>query len=634
MAFPQLRHPPPQPGAPLLVRLMRLAILSFVGMALLSLALALALFGLQMTLSDRIVPGVSIGEVDIGGLTQPQAADALAKQYGALETVVYTFRDGDRSWTATAAELGLSLPAEALVERAYAIGHSDDARGSLRQQAEAWLSGAALPLTFVFDESKALGYLRELAGEIKRERQDASLILDGINASVGPGLSGRELDLEATMDSLSALVLARTGETEIALVVHESPPRSWNVMEAAAQVTTALSSPLQLIGSLPNGDLLAPWILTREQILAGLSVTLSGAGDKRRYEVSVDLSAFASYLATLSPNLSKPSAEGRFDFDPATGQLNPISPATEGRRLDVAETIRRLEAAVFDPVNRRVVMYFETLQPRYPAGISAAELGITELVAEATTYYWGSWQNRRSNIALGAGKLHGIIIAPGEEFSFNQHLGDISPEAGYLEGSVILGGATVTGIGGGICQVSTTMFRAAFSGGYAITERNSHGYRVGYYEYAGAGPGLDAAIWQPDVDLRFQNNTPHHLLIESSFLGAQDALQFRVYSSPHWRTVVEAPIIRDIISAPPEEYIEADDLAPGQIRQIDYSADGADVLVYRNVYDTAGSLVRRDQLFTHYLPWQAVFEVAPGDPRLDVKADAEEDGIAPVGVAG
>ena len=634
MAFPQLEHPPPRPVAPLLVRLTRLAILSFVGMLLLSLALALALFGLQMTLSERIVPGVSIGEVDIGGLTQPQAAAALAEQYGALETVVYTFLDGDRSWTATAAELGLSVPAEALVERAYAIGHSDDARSSLRQQAEAWLSGAALPLTFIFDESKALGYLGELADEIKRERQDAALTLDGINVAVSPGLSGRELDVEATLDLLSRLLLARTGETEIALVIDESPPREWNLTEAAAQVKTALSSPLQLIGSLPNGDLLAPWILTREQILAGLSVTLSGAGAERRYDVSVDLSAFASYLTTLSPNLSKPAAEGRFDFDPATGQLNPISPASEGRRLDVAETIRRLEAAVFDPVNRRVVMYFETLHPRYPAGISGTELGITELVAEATTYYWGSWQNRRSNIALGAGKLHGIIIAPGEEFSFNQHLGDISPEAGYLEGSVILGGATVTGIGGGICQVSTTMFRAAFSGGYAITERNSHGYRVGYYEYAGAGPGLDAAIWQPDVDLRFQNNSPHHLLIESSFLGAQDALQFRIYSTAHWRTVVEAPIIRDIVSAPPEEYIEAEDLALGQIRQIDYSADGADVLVYRNVYDTAGSLVKRDQLFTHYLPWQAVFEVAPGDPRLAVEADAEEDGIAPVGVAG
>lgn len=632
---PQMEHPPPLPKAPFIVRLFRLALLTFAGMALLALSLAIALIGLQISLQERIVPGVSIGEIDIGGLTSSEAASALASEYAALEEVVYTFRDGERSWTATAAELGLSLPAEALVERAFAIGHGEDGRRNLREQASAWFSGATVPVTLEFDESDARAYLQRLASEINRDRQDAELHLDGFNIAVSPGISGRKLDIGATLAALSEIVLARMGETEIALVIDENPPRGWNVMEAAAQVRTALSSPLQLIGSLPNGEMLAPWILTREQILAGLSVTLSGEGAERRYDVSVDLGAYASYLRTLSPNLSKPSSEGRFDFDPASGQLTPISPATEGRQLDVEETIRRLEAAVFDPVNRRVVMYFETLQPRYPAGTTAAELGIAEQVAEATTYYWGSWPNRRSNIALGAGKLHGIIIAPGEEFSFNQHLGAISPEAGYLEGSVILGGATVTGIGGGICQVSTTMFRAAFSGGYAITERNSHGYRVGYYEYAGAGPGLDAAIWQPEVDLRFLNNTPHHLLIESSFLGAQDALQFRIYSSPHWRAVIDAPIIRDIVSAPAEKYVEAEDLAPGQVRQIDYSADGADVLVYRNVYDSSGNLVKRDQLFTHYSPWQAVFEVAPGDPRLAKEDDEaeEDDGIAPVGVA-
>ena len=388
------------------------------------------------------------------------------------------------------------------------------------------------------------------------------------------------------------------------------------------------------MGDLPDGQMLPPWVVTREQILAGLTVTLSGEGQARRYDVSVDLSAFAPFLTTLGPTLGKRSAEGRFDFDPASGQLNPLRPAREGRELDVAETIRRLEAAVFDPLNRRVAMYFRTLQPRYPHGVTAAELGITELVSESTTYYWGSWQNRRSNIALGAGKLHGIIVAPGEEFSFNQHLGEITPEAGYLEGSVILGGATVTGIGGGICQVSTTMFRAAYSGGYAVTERNSHGYRVGYYEYAGAGPGLDAAIWQPDLDLRFQNNTPYHLLIESAFLGAQDALQFRIYSTPHWRTVIEQPIIRDVVPAPPAAFVEAGDLALGQMRQIDYSADGADVWVYRNVYDTAGSLIKRDHVFTRFQPWQAVFEVGPGDPRLETEDEAADEGIAPVGETG
>ena len=623
---------PPKP--PWIVRLLRLAILAFAALSLVALSLAIGLIGLQMALEDRIVPGVSIAEGDIGGLTRAEAIAALSAQYGGVEAEVYAFHDGERSWTATAAELGLSLPAAELVERAYAIGHATDGRRSLRERADAWFSGANLPLTLAFDKSAARDFIARLADEVNREGQDATLSLEGMKVAVSPGLSGRRLDQAATLSALTELILTTSDRREVDLVIHERPSRQWNIMEAAALVDVALSTPLQLVGDLPDGQMLPPWVVTREQIMAGLSVTLSGAGQNRRFDVSVDLSAFAPFLTTLAPTLGKPSAEGRFDFDPATGQLTPLTPAREGRALDVAETIRRLEAAVFDPLNRRVAMYFRTLQPRYPHGVSAAELGITELVSEATTYYWGSWQNRRSNIALGAGKLHGIIVAPGEEFSFNHHLGDITPEAGYLEGSVILGGATVTGIGGGICQVSTTMFRAAYNGGYAVTERNSHGYRVGYYEYAGAGPGLDAAIWQPEVDLRFQNNTPYHLLIESAFLGAQDALQFRIYSSPHWRTVIEPPIIRDIVPAPPDAYIEAADLAVGQMRQIDYSADGADVWVYRNVYDTAGSLIKRDHVFTRFQPWQAVFEVGPGDPRLKVEDEAADDGIAPVGETG
>ena len=613
------------------MRLLRLAVLVFVGMSLLTLLLALGLAAFQMAIQDRIVPGVRIGDTDIGGMTRDAAAAALAEEYQAVEGILFTFRDGERSWTATAAELGLRFPADELIESAFTIGHAADGRNGLREQASAWTKGIAVPVTLKFDETMAQAFLSGLADEIYRARRDVSLEIDGLDVSIIPGISGRSLDLARTMANLREAILAADGAGEIALVVDETPAREWNVWEAATAVQTALSAPLQLVGTDSDRQLLAPWVVTPEQIRAGLQVSLSRDGDAMRYAVSVDLSAFESFLASLSPALSTPAVDGLFDFNPETGQLSALSASSVGRQLNVAETLKRLEAAVFEPEARLVAMVFDPLTPRYPDTATAAELGISELVAEATTYFWGSWQNRRSNIALGAGNLNGIIVAPGEEFSFNHHLGDITPEAGYLEGSVILGGATVAGIGGGICQVSTTMFRAAFSGGYAITERNSHGYRVGYYEYAGAGPGLDAAIWQPEVDLRFQNNTPYHLLIESSFLPAQDALQFRFYSTRHWHTVVDSPIIGDTAPAPEAAYIEAADLALGQVRQIDYSADGADVWVYRNVYDTAGALVKRDQAFTHYSPWQAVFEVAPGDPRLIEEEEAAEGGLDPPG---
>lgn len=637
MSAPLAFHPPAL-KVPLLVRLLRWSLLTLLGMGALAMLLLLALLGLQLALEDRIMPGVQVGSVNIGGMSPPRAAAAILETYGAAEKALYTFRDGERSWTATATELGLRLPVEALVESAYAIGHADDRRQSLRQQARAWFNGVQLPVTVHFDEASARAYLLGLSREIDRERRDATLSIDGYRVYIDGGIGGRRLDVGAALAALRADILAEAPTREIPLPIRESAARIGNVEAAAALAHTALSAPVQLIGTRPNGEMLAPWVVSLEQIRAGLSVTKRDDGSDLHFDVAVDLSALASYIRTLGPALSTAPTAGRFDFDPASGQLTATAASSGGRALQADATIAALEAAVFEPVNRRVGMVFEAIPPPYPAGVSAAELGISELVAEATTYFWGSWQNRRSNIALGASKLNGIILAPGEEFSFNRHLGEITEEAGYLEGSVILGGATVTGIGGGICQVSTTLFRAAFSGGFAITERNSHGYRVGYYEYAGAGPGLDAAIWQPDVDLRFQNNSPHHLLIESEFLPAQHALQFRIYSTRHWRTTIEPAVVRDIVPAPEDGYVVAADLAPGEVRQIDYSADGADVWVARNVYDTAGSLLQRDQIFTHYLPWQAVFEVAAGDLRLP--ADDEEEaaagagGIAPVGVVG
>ena len=618
-----MRAPPPV-RSPILVRLLRVAILSLILLSLLAMLLAGGAWTALRALEGRVAFGLRVGGLALDGMTRDEALAALDAEYSAAEKVVYTFIDGERTWTATATDLGLRFPAEQLVERAYAIGHSGELRTDLQELARAWLDGVDLPAHYEFDESAALAYLRRLAAEINRERRDATLRIDGLHVAIDEGESGRRLDVAATLPLARESVLSGQGET-IALVVQESPPRAWNLSETAQLVHTALSAPIAIHGSLPNGEALPPWFVTRQQIRDMMTISLGPDGDSMRFDVAIDLRPVRAFLMSLAMPLSSQPVDSRLDFDPASGQLRALTPSAIGRSLDVDATMRLLEEAVFSRDNRGVDMIFVDLPPRFHEGSDAAELGIRELVSEATTYFWGSSQNRRDNIGLGVSKLHGIVVAPGEEFSFNRHLGEITAAAGYLEGSVILGGATVTGIGGGICQVSTTMYRAAFGGGFDITERNSHGYRVGYYEYAGAGPGLDAAIWQPHVDLRFLNDTPHHLLIESSYLPMDNALQFRIYSARHWTTRIGAPVISEVAPPPEDLYVAADDLLPGQIRQIDWSVAGADVVVERTVYDSAGGVAKRNRVFTRYAPWQAVYEVAAGDPRLPQEEDQSPD---------
>lgn len=612
----------PRPRTALLLWPLRFVLLSIIGSVLLALLLLIMLMAWQAVLRDRVVPGVNVGGVDLSGLTAAEAAAALNAEFAPLTEKIYVLRDGERAWRARASELGLRIATEDMLARAFTVGHSGAALDDIVAQSEAWIRGARQPLRLIVDENVALDYLRNLARQIKRDRQDASLRIVGGEAQIQPGLAGRALNIPATLARLTAALRAPAEETVIEVAVEKSKPRRWNVEEASLRLGTALSGPVQLFASDRDGGPLGPWTVSRDQIRAVLSVSLRDDGAGKRFDVSVNAEAFRAFLRSLAPGLRIIAVDGRFDFDPGTGELNALSPSRGGRELNIDKTLEQLERTIFSRESRLAPMVFDYSLPRYHEGGTAAALGIQELVAESTSYYWGSRPNRRTNIAIGADKLNGVIIAPGEEFAFNRHLGAITAEAGFVDGAVIFGARTVTGIGGGICQVSTTVFRAAFSGGFAITERNSHGYRVGYYEYAGAGPGLDAAIWQPTSDLRFLNNTPHHLLIESEFMGEKDALQFRFYSTRHWRAVVEAPIIRDIVDAPPPRFEENRDLQAGQTRQVDYSAQGADVWVYRNVYDTAGSLVKRDQAYTHYSPWRAVFEVAPGDPRLEAGEDA------------
>ena len=195
-------------------------------------------------------------------------------------------------------------------------------------------------------------------------------------------------------------------------------------------------------------------------------------------------------------------------------------------------------------------------------------------------------------------------------------LGNISLDNGYAEAPIIFGGQTIQGIGGGVCQVSTTLFRAAFFAGFPIDERHAHAYRVGYYEQRSNGTrdpnlaGLDATVYVPIVDMKFTNDTDHWLLMET-YMGNY-SLTWKFYSTSDGRTVEwHSTGVQNIVKAPKDLYRENPDLSKGTIKQVDYSADGADVTVSRTVYIN-DQVHFSDSFFTRFQPWQAIFEYGPG----------------------
>jgi vancomycin resistance protein YoaR len=602
--------------------LIRLPLLLITGSVLLVLLLTAALGVYQVYVSERIVPGVSSYGLALGGMTPAAAQTALESRFTYDDQATFTFRnpiDG-RFWQMSARDLGVSFDAEATVNQAFSAGHGDATFQNIINQGLIWLNGRSIAPVIRYEQAAALEALTAIAAEINRPAVDASLSFDGVNVLTTAGQIGQTLDIGATLAQLENALLTMQSGGEIELVINETPPIAWDADAAAARARAAISGPIMLIADdgTGTGGTLGPWTASVSQIAALLRVEpVTHSDGTLSYEVTVNVEPFRSYLDDLARGLIVTPKDGRFHFDESSGQLQMIASAVNGRTLNVDETLRNMEAAIFNPSNRVVPLVFDYALPDYHNNVTAAELGITEMVSQGTSFYTGSTRSRIDNIILAASRFDGIIIAPGETFSFNEYVGNITPEEGYVSGKVIYGGRTIDGVGGGVCQVSTTAFRAAFYAGFPFVERHAHGYRVGYYERGDPeGVGMDAAIYTPDLDMRFINDTPYHLLIETSVFPANSSVQFRFYSTNPGRQVVkEGPVIRDVTSPLPTRFEINPDLTNGQELYVDWAAEGAYVEVTRRILDANGVETRRDTIRSQYQPWGAIVQVASGDPR-------------------
>ena len=207
--------------------------------------------------------------------------------------------------------------------------------------------------------------------------------------------------------------------------------------------------------------------------------------------------------------------------------------------------------------------------------------------------------------------MGGVLGPPAAVVSSNDQGGDFTAEAGSAETLILMDGTTAEGVGGGVCQVSTTLFRAAFWSGLPIVERYAHGYRVAYYEQGNMAPGLDATIYRPIVDLKFRNDTGGWLLIETLAEAGKGRLTFRLYGSQPDREVdMEGPVITNRVPAPPGRVEVDPSLLPGAAETLEYARSGADVTVYRLIRDGDGQETR-EPFYSHYRPTAKVVAVGP-----------------------
>lgn len=598
-----------------------------IGMMIFGASLVAFVVGTQVWYAGRIYPGVRIAGIDVGGLSMEEAAQKVAAGVNYPQQGKILLRDGDRVWMASPAELGVYLDPEGSARTAFEVGRSGWIVERLRTQFYTWYSGHDIPPNLIFDQRQAYAYLSNVAKDINLPTVEADLQLNGTEVIVNPGRVGRSVDMSSALSMVtSQLQSLRDGIVE--LPITESAPVILDASQQAEQARAMLSQPLTLT-SPDQEEGLGPWTIDQATLAAMLTFERVQTDSGAQYQVRLREDLLRTYLANIAPALSRFPQNAKFIFNDETRQLDVMQASVTGRDLDIENSLKAIQEKLYaGEHNIPLVLAYE--DPRVTDKMTGEELGIRELVHAETSYFYGSGASRVQNISTAASKFHGVLVAPGETFSMANALGDITLDNGYAEAMIILGGQTIKGVGGGVCQVSTTLFRAAFFAGYPIVERHAHAYRVYYYEKVAGNrinsrlAGLDATVFVPLVDFKFTNDTPYWLLMETYVDPRNASITWKFYSTKDGRRVEwDTTGPTNVVEAPDPVYRENPDLPSGEIKQVDWAADGADVTVNRTVYRN-DSVYIQDTIYTHYQPWADVYEYGPGTEIPDGEEQEEK----------
>ncbi len=572
--------------------------------------------GYQLWYAGRIFPGVSVAGVDLSGLAPAEASLKLSQTLSYPYTGKILLRDGARVWLVSPAQMGMAFDASASAQAAYRLGRSGGLLASLDAQIRARSQGAEAPPVILFDQRVAYQYLQALSAEINQPITEASLSVVGTEVVAQPGQAGRILDVDSTLLFLSAqLQTFRDGE--VPLVVREQQPQILDVSGQAEMARRVLSQPMTLYVPNARADDPGPWTYDVQVLAKMLTVRRVENGGTTEVQVGLDPNQLREVLVNIAAYVDRKPENARFRFNDTTRQLELIQYAKVGRAVDVSASIVAINAALLRGEHNIPLQIVET-QPAVPDTATGEQLGVTELLLAETSYFYGSSAERIQNIQAAAARFDGLLVAPGETFSMGAAMGDVSLDNGFAEALIIYGGRTIKGVGGGVCQVSTTLFRTVFRYGFPVVERIPHAYRVSYYEQTASGAvdpnlaGLDATVYFPLVDFKFTNDTPYWILMETYVSAEARTLTWKLYSTRDGRSVTWETTGPQNVVPPPKPVFEVnDELKEGQIKQVDWAASGADVVVTRTVFKN-GAVYFTDQFKTHYQPWQAVCQIGPG----------------------
>jgi len=544
--------------------------------------------------SDTLASGIVIDSIKVGGKSISEAISMLESQ--PVSDQIVTIESDEYLWSTPSGSLGLRRDARLAVEQARAIGR----QGPIWEQLQD-IQGreARFSTGYAWNESAVQAWISVIAEELR------------------------------VVGKAPTITLKKSGQKESLEVIQGITDQQLNMEETITQVLQS-SPPIQpiqasLIKKEPISEIGLKLAQQRAEAYVGKKVTFQA--DRRRFTLQdqeiIDLMELDGgwKIASISGLINE--WKKKVDREPQEPELEikdnkvtKFSPPQNGQVLEVQDGQQRIAKTLSDlefssESSASAVLLVAQKNPQKSLA-SLNTLGIKEKIGEAESFYHHSIPGRVHNVSLTTSRISLALIAPGETFSFNKRLGEVSRRTGFRPAYVISGGRTVLGDGGGVCQVSSTTFRLALNSGLPINERKGHSYRVSYYEQ-NALPGLDATVYAPSPDLKFTNDTGNHILIYAEAFPDDYYMYMQMWGTSDGRKAeILDHRVYDVTGPAKTIYQEDPNLPRGTRRQVDWSASGAKTS-FRYLVTKNGQPYIDETFKTVFRPWAAVYLVGTRD---------------------
>jgi vancomycin resistance protein YoaR len=505
---------------------------------------------LRFTYRARFLPGVKVYGLYVGGLNREEAKVLLEKEtnrYIESSTIIINADGSSETATIPAGEVELTYNIDNDLEAAYNLGREGQLINQLLDQTALIFNiKSSEQANVTYNPAKLYAIIQPISKTLTKPVKNASYTLSSddeltiIKENTGRRMNLHQFvrDYEDIIKSLKRSAVTIKASSQKAAVTSDSLETKRN------NLMPFVTSPLTLTfeknrWEVPTAELLS-WLSYANNVMPVRDNIVENYYQIKPANltyVDLDIGRIKSHLGSISKNINQPAKDALLTVEGERATV--FQQSQDGRAVDLDMTAKTIAENVMSTTPAPDVPLTVVVTKADVTNDTIDQLGIKELLSEGVSYFPGSSANRITNIRVGSKRYNGVLLEPGEVFSFGEILGKVGPEQGYKEGRVILEGRTESQYGGGLCQVSSTAFRAALLAGLPILERYNHSFAVSYYTQPYGVPGVDATIYYPSVDFKFKNDTANHILIQTELVGT--TLKFRFYGTKEKTGVIRGP---------------------------------------------------------------------------------------------